>query len=150
MTVMTAETHRSELGATFEDLVAVCLGCLGWRVDRYTIGGFWRPDFIATRDDRMRLIDAKMMHPRSFAKPNYTIETRSLDELATRADYTRIPVFVVFYDWTVADVYDLRRWSVDGDLTPGHPLPPGSIGTGDPYWLIPRRLVLQRFDEVFA
>lgn len=105
----------------------------------------WRPDLIAERQGRFRLVDGKTCTERNKMSANYAIEKASLSAHEQAWGW---PVLIVFHDWQVVPaklIWEL----VDRDQL--RAMPWNGYGSGTPAWLLPKQTTcLIDFDGVFA
>jgi len=109
----------------------------------------WRPDRIARRPGTQMaaLVDAKGTTERNRESANHAIECDSLSSLVGHADANGLECYVVFHDFKVATAHALAAIVERGDVGSGQG---GGLGSGTPYWLIPRRYIHDDLDSVFG
>lgn len=155
--------RRMSIAEAWEREVADALRLRGWDVQTYGQQDFnqklraflrdepavdrWRPDFVARRGGRVRLIDPKTCTERNRTSVNYAIEKASVSAMVAHEQITGWPVLLVMHDWRVVPakmVWDL----VEHDEL--REIPYLGYGSGTPGWLLPKKTCLLDFDAVFG
>jgi hypothetical protein len=161
---MSSFAIRSSRHDDFIAEIAAALGERDWESETYGQEAFqsglrrilkdqpaldrWRPDLVASREGRVRLIDGKTCTERNRTSANYAIEKASISALATHERMTGWPVLIVFYDWRVAPAKFIWEMVEQDRL---QPIPFVGYGSGTPGWLLPKGTTcLLDFDAVFG